>query len=712
MNNSARITSFVIAVLIAAFALFLRVRAVDQLPIDYDEDDYLRAGQQIALVIQNRDFGQLFELNYRTEHPQLQKLFYGQAISSLPATEEIPDRATTSPPAASLPEPHLTRARVSSSLLNVILVFVLALFNPLAGLILAIHTYTIKYTSQVMLESLPMLTSFLAVYFYWRSDRKRNSWILLAGITLGLTAASKYIYAIVGIAILVDWLIHLYQQQSGNRTHQAVTLLVWGGVALLIFFVANPYLWPNPVFRLYDSLVYHSGYAQSAAVQQVNFPFWQPFVWLFSSVAWHPGVFLIRADFFVALGALIGLPRILGRYRVFVLWLAVGIFFLVLWPTKWAQYILVIMVPVSLSAAAGWQEILLSSRSFIKNFRPNLRVLASDWRQSSWRVLPWLAPGLLLLSLIAIYPLIFQGAMSLTDFTSASIKDGLNGGVWREVWLGLTGQVEPVAVRFFSFNPAREVNYAGPNLLLSILFSLEGASLLMFEVIWATLSVGVQVAIGVAAATILMRYSRKIQNMLLALLILPWAIPEFVGALMWLQIFDPRFGWFILAQSNFTQRVDLPFLIAPVIPAWQSNPGQALLYLLFPAVWYGFPFMLLAASAGLKLIPDEVHEAAAIDGANAWQRFTAVTWPMLMPLLIPAVVIRLIFAFNQFYIFLTFQTPFPVTTFATSSYNLFADAGAYAFSAGLNIAAILFLVLAIFFFNRWTRASAGVTYAA
>lgn len=712
METKAKIISLVFALAIAALAIALRARAVEQLPIDYDEDDYLRAGQQVATALQTNNPNEILNLNYRPEHPQLQKLLYGLVLFGLPQVEEIPDRPTTSAPATSLPQPHLHWARAASALLNAVLVFLLALLNPLAGLILAVHTYTIKYTSQVMLESLPMLTSFLAVYCYNRSGGKFNRWLVFAAIALGLTAASKYLFAIVAVPIIIDWLIARNKTPSKRLLAGLGPMVMWGVIAFAIFFIFNPYLWPSPVDRLAASLTFHGGYTQSDTVQQANLPFWQPFIWLFSSVPWHPGVFLVSLDLLITLAAVIGLPDLFHKYRVYALWLLSAIVFLLIWPTKWAQYVLVLMVPVSLAAAVGLQRSAAAFSNSWKNLRKKKAASYRGWLGDLRRTAPWLAPGLLVLGLIALYPLVYQIAMSLTDLTAASIKDGLNGGIWREVWLGITGQVEPVAVRFFSFNPSREVSYAGPNLLLGILFSSEGASLLVFELVWSLLAVGIQVALGVAAALVVSRYSTRIRNILYAVLILPWAIPEFVGALMWLQIFDPRFGWFVLAQTNFTQRIDLPFLIEPIIPAWQDDPGLALVYLLIPAVWYGFPFMMLAASAGLKTIPGELNEAAKIDGASAWQRFSAVTLPMLLPLLLPAVIIRLIFAFNQFYLFLTFQTPFPVTTFATSSYSLFTDGGAYAFSAGLNIVAIIFLVVGILLVNRWTRASSGVTYAA
>jgi multiple sugar transport system permease protein len=137
---------------------------------------------------------------------------------------------------------------------------------------------------------------------------------------------------------------------------------------------------------------------------------------------------------------------------------------------------------------------------------------------------------------------------------------------------------------------------------------------------------------------------------------------------------------------------------------------------LLPAMWYGFPFMMLAASIGLKTISREVLDAAAIDGANIWQTFKYVTWPMLLPLLIPAIIVRGIFAFNQFYLFQAFG--FWNATLATLSYNIFnpnsgfgRNGGQFAVSATINIITVILLMFFVIIFNRWSKAGEGVTYA-
>ena len=100
---------------------------------------------------------------------------------------------------------------------------------------------------------------------------------------------------------------------------------------------------------------------------------------------------------------------------------------------------------------------------------------------------PWLLPGLITLSVLILYPLIYQLAMSVTDFSGPSIKDGIQGGVWRAAWEGLTGQVEAVDVNPSTGQPnySQKVNYTGPNLIKNLFTG--NPQVLVFEILWTVL---------------------------------------------------------------------------------------------------------------------------------------------------------------------------------------------------------------------------------
>jgi ABC-type sugar transport system permease subunit len=701
---------------VTVIALGLRLRAVDLLPIDYDEDDYLRAAQQVAQAIRRGDWQALTQINYRPEHPPLAKLAYGLALAPLPAADEIPDRPTTADPATTLPEPYLKVTRTEATLFGTLEVLVLALVSPLAGLFLAIHTFTIKYTSQVMLEALPALTSAVAVLAYARARGRWNRWLVLSAAAFGLTASAKYLYCVAGVSILAHWLWaewHTEPTGATSRLRRLWPMAAWGALAFGVFYSSDPYLWPAPVDRLRESILYHGQYAQSAAVQRANLPIWQPLVWIFQSVPWHPGVFVVAMDGLIGMLAILGLRRLGQRNSLYVFWLAAALLFLFLWPTKWPQYILILTAPLSLAAAEGFRARVWEPLGhWLRRVRGAGLWKPRAAKRPAWRHLGrtalWLLPGAAILGLITFYPLIYQAGITLTDFNATSIKDGVNGGIWREVREGVSGQVKPVEVDIFSFSrsTSKEVHYAGLSPLLQF-FTGAGSSLLVFEALWTLLSVSLQAVVGIGLAWLLHQRGVRFKGWWQTIFILPWAIPEFVGALIWMQIFDPRYGWLFLGTSFARTPGYLP---AQGLSMWQENPSAAFVVLLIAGTWVGFPLIMLAASAGFKMIPIEVYDAAAIDGATARQQFQAITWPLLLPLLAPALIIRGIAAFNQFYLFYVLQPPYPLVTLASLSYFIF-DSGKYATSAVINLFTVMVLIGFLLWFNRWSKAGEGVTYA-
>jgi hypothetical protein len=168
--------SIVAILVVVALAWTLRWHAVTTLSVDYDEDDYLRAAQQYAALIRSGDWRGFMETNYRPEHPSLAKIIFGFSILPAPEAPLIPDRPTTASPDQYLPKEQLRDARTSSAVLGTMTVALVALVNPLAGLFLAAHAFTIKYVSQAMLEALPSLTSLAMVlcYLQWKKKEPKK----------------------------------------------------------------------------------------------------------------------------------------------------------------------------------------------------------------------------------------------------------------------------------------------------------------------------------------------------------------------------------------------------------------------------------------------------------------------------------------------------------------------------------------------------------
>jgi ABC-type sugar transport system permease subunit len=731
-----------LAVAVGAIGLTVRYRAVDQLPLDYDEPVYLGVAQRYAQWLNDGNIRAIVNYEFNYEHPPLSKLTYGLMIRGLPTDKLLPEIDSTQPrnleQRGDMPQLQFDAARRMAAVFGALQVFALALLDPLAALLLAFSTWQIKYTSQIMLEPLPSLMSTVMVVAYIASQQlawSRRPWLrwlpaallALSAVAFGLTESSKFTYGVAGVALLVDWLLHTRPDWPADsavaRLRSAARWLLpafaWVGMAIAVFVASNPRMWVDPLPRLTTALLYHGAYTQSQNVQSANFPLWQPFVWLFQSVPWHPGVFYVGIDFGITLLAALGFRSLWQRQRVMALWLVIGLGFLLVWPTKWPQYILTITVPWTVSAAEGlrmsvWQPLL----AWIRKVRSARRLSApatlapgerAARRRESVEALPWLLPGLLTLALLAVFPLVFQVVVSLTDFNLASIKDGMNGGVFRAVWEGLTGQAKPIAdagQALAGHLRSRTVNWTGPGLIVGIA-SGAGAGILVFNLVWVVLSVGLQTVVGFTAALLLNGPRVRFASFWRIILILPWAIPEFIGALVWMRIYEPRYGWLALANS------DLPWYIYD--PKWFQQPNATLGTLLLAATWYGFPLIMLAATAGLKLIPREVYDAAAVDGAGGWSRIRYVTWPLLLPLVIPAIIIRMIFAFNQFYLFYAMQTSQPTLTMATLSFYYFQPlgffGGQFAVSAAINVFAVLVLIVTILWLDRRRTVPEGVTYA-
>jgi ABC-type sugar transport system permease subunit len=711
MKNLSRLRPFVMIatiLLVVAIAWTLRWHAVTTLKVDFDEDDYLRAAQQYATLIRSGNWQGFMQSNYRPEHPPLAKIIYGLSILSAPNAPLIPDRLTTADPDQSLPKAQLIDARKTGAFLGTLTVAFLALVNPLAGFFLATHAFTIKYVSQVMLEALPAFTSLMMVLCYLQGKKKNpqktDHWIIFSSIFLGLTAASKYIYCVIGFAILIDWFL-TYQEQNRLKDF-LLHVLLWGLLALVVFFVFDPYFWPAPLARLQESIFYHIGYSTGASeVQRANFPFYQSLIYLGTSpvaLGWQPSAFPVALDTIIAILAALGIRSLWKKQRVYVLWLGVALVFLFFWPTKWAQYILILTAPISMAAAEGFGNLTIRPvQNWLIQRKWNTVRKPVSHPSDLRRALPWLVPGLIAFSILTLFPLIFQFGVSLTNFSATSIRDGFHGGLWRAIWGGITGQVTNGPLTMFGHSD--KVFFYGLASYLPVVNYITANGVLVFNLMWTFFSVLLQGGLGLGIALLLGQRGVYFGRFWQAFFILPWAIPEMIGALMWWNVFEPEWGWLSLAVKKFGPQIPFGFLVG-----WEHSPNLWLLVLLIPAVWYGFPFMMLAVSAGLKMIPMEVFDASAIDGASPWQTFRYVTWPLLLPLIVPALIVRSIFAFNQFYLFLAFGTG---STMATLSYDVFINGGEYAMSAVINIITAIILIGFVVILNRRNKIGEGVTYA-
>jgi multiple sugar transport system permease protein len=122
--------------------------------------------------------------------------------------------------------------------------------------------------------------------------------------------------------------------------------------------------------------------------------------------------------------------------------------------------------------------------------------------------------------------------------------------------------------------------------------------------------------------------------------LLPYAIPPIANGLIWTFMYSFQFGF--LNRILFT----LGLTTDPV--NWAGNPSTALYAVTVPYIWRTLPFAIILVHAALQGIPRELYEQAAIDGANAWHRFTKITLPMLRQIIAIILILRTAFAFTVF----------------------------------------------------------------
>ncbi len=201
----------------------------------------------------------------------------------------------------------------------------------------------------------------------------------------------------------------------------------------------------------------------------------------------------------------------------------------------------------------------------------------------------------------------------------------------------------------------------------------------------AGVSVAVELVLGMVIALLVNRSFRG-RGIVRASVLVPWALTTVVSAKMWAWIYDGRYG----VANDLLMRlglVDGPiiFLVRPEVTIWAMTAAE---------VWKTTPFMALLLLAGLQLIPGELYEAAALDGANRWQTFWRVTLPILKPTILVALLFRTIDAVRMFDLprVLTNGGPGKSTeTVVLYTYNTFFTS--LNFGYGSTLAVMIFLIV-------------------
>jgi arabinogalactan oligomer / maltooligosaccharide transport system permease protein len=227
-------------------------------------------------------------------------------------------------------------------------------------------------------------------------------------------------------------------------------------------------------------------------------------------------------------------------------------------------------------------------------------------------------------------------------------------------------------------------------------------SVFIKTIIWTVVNLFFHVTIGVFLA-ILINRTLPAKKTLRTLMIIPWALPQYISALTWRGMFNQEYGSINLMLNKFLS-------MEPI--QWLSQPVETFSACIMTNIWLGFPFMMVIALGGLQSIPSDLYEAARVDGASRWQQFTNITLPMLKPVMIPAVILGTVWTFNNINVVWLVSNggePSDMTHILVSyvykaAFNLYR----YGYASALSI--IIFIILLIFglIFMKKSKATASV----
>jgi len=207
-------------------------------------------------------------------------------------------------------------------------------------------------------------------------------------------------------------------------------------------------------------------------------------------------------------------------------------------------------------------------------------------------------------------------------------------------------------------------------------------------IIWTVVNVTFHVIFGVLLALIL-NQNLKGKSVFRTLLILPWAIPQYIVALTWRGMFNYEYGSINLIITKY---LGLPAV------EWLKSPTEAFLACILTNVWLGFPFMMVIALGALQSIPHELYEAADIDGARWFHKFKTITLPLIRPVMIPAITLGIVWTFNNLNIvWLVSNSGEPSdNTHILVSFVYKAAFNFYSFSNAAALSIIIFVILLTF----------------
>jgi multiple sugar transport system permease protein len=211
--------------------------------------------------------------------------------------------------------------------------------------------------------------------------------------------------------------------------------------------------------------------------------------------------------------------------------------------------------------------------------------------------------------------------------------------------------------------------------------------------LFTSISVTLELVLGLAMA-LAMHQAFKGRGVLRATVLVPWAILTVVTAMTWKTIFDPDLGF----ANQMLRALHLPG--GDVV--WLGQSGYALAVLIFADVWKTAPFMALLLLAGLQVIPEDVYDAAKVDGATAWQRFFRITLPLLTPAILVALIFRTLDALRIFDLpYVLTQGTNGTTTLSLEAQQTLVNNGIIGLGSALSVLTFVTVMIVSFLYIRF-----------
>ncbi len=299
----------------------------------------------------------------------------------------------------------------------------------------------------------------------------------------------------------------------------------------------------------------------------------------------------------------------------------------------------------------------------------------------------YVVPAMVGMVLLVFFPFVYGIVLSFTDQTIYNSNAPLT-----EIWVGFKNYVSILS----DFRIAQTAADGG------LVFNYQNFYWTLWVTIaWTVTNVTYGVVVGLILALVLNTKGLALKPAYRVLLILPWAMPNYITALIWQGMFHQQFG----VVNQFVQMLGME----PV--SWFETPATSFFTAWATNGWLSFPFMMVISLGALQSIPADLYEAARVDGASRWEQFRAITLPSLKPALIPAVILSVVWTFNMFniiYLVTAGQPAGSTEILITQSYKFAFQKYQYGYAAAYST--VIFGILLVYgvFQNRMTKATEAI----